>query len=229
MTRSETIGELVAALAKAQAEFAHIEKDREAKVQSKTGASFTYSYADLASCVDATRPALAKNGLAVLQPIRREGPDVVVTTLLAHSSGEWIAEEMAWPATGGDSRSIGSAVTYARRYGYLAIIGAVARDEDDDAAAAPAPARPQQRQPERRPEPVIAGPANPETLARIHRRLVEVGRTWAKALNHIGVDWPQGWEPPENEDEARRMDLLTEDQARRLLKDMTPRKERTTA
>jgi hypothetical protein len=161
MNKSESIGELVAALAQAQAEFKPIEKDKEAKVASKTGASFSYHYADLASCVDATRPALAKNGLAVIQPIRRTGGDVVVTSILAHASGEWISEEMSWPG-GADSRSIGSAATYARRYGYLAIVGAVARDEDDDAeAATQKPAAQPRQQPAPKPASAKLGPEPP--------------------------------------------------------------------
>lgn len=135
MNRSDQIGQLVTALAAAQAEFQPIEKDKHAKVKTRDGGSYGYSYADLATCVEATGPALHKHGLVVIQPVSNQDGKVIVTSLLAHSSGEWISEEMAWPG-GADPKALGSAVTYARRYGYLAIIGAVARDEDDDGQAA---------------------------------------------------------------------------------------------
>lgn len=148
MKHSEQINELVAALALAQAEFQAIGKDKRAEVRSDKG-SFSYAYADLASAIEATRPALTKHGLAVMQPTRQEGPTVIVTTLLAHKSGQWVSEEMSWPA-GNDTRARGSAVTYARRHGYLSSIGAAAQD-DDDAAAADSH-RPQGRQKPQRSE-----------------------------------------------------------------------------
>jgi hypothetical protein len=135
MQKSEQIGQLVAALAKAHAQFKTIGKDKTAKIQSAKGA-FSYTYADLATVIDATLPALSANGLAVVQPVRLAEGQIVVTTILAHSSGEWISEEMSWPVADTDNRSIGSGVTYARRHSYLAVIGAASTDEDDDAQSA---------------------------------------------------------------------------------------------
>lgn len=135
MNRSNEIGELAAALAKAQATFKAVGKDKTAKIQSAKG-SFSYAYADLATVIDCTRPALTANGLAVMQPVRREGDQAIVTTILAHSSGQWISEDMAWPVAASDNRSIGSGVTYARRHSYLAMVGGAATDEDDDAEQA---------------------------------------------------------------------------------------------
>ncbi len=135
MQKSESIAELAAALAKAQAQFKAVGKDKTAKIASAKG-SFSYAYADLATVIDATRPALTAQGLAVMQPVRREADQAIVTTLLTHSSGQWISEEMAWPVAASDNRSIGSGVTYARRHSYLAMVGGAATDEDDDAEQA---------------------------------------------------------------------------------------------
>lgn len=134
MERSEGIGDLAAALAKARAAFRAIGKDRTAKIVSPKG-TFSYSYADLASVVDATCEALAANGLAVLQPASLVEGRVVVTTILAHASGQSVSERMEWPVVATDNRSIGSGITYARRHSLLAILGAAASDEDDDAEA----------------------------------------------------------------------------------------------
>lgn len=135
MQTSPAIGNLVAALALARAKFRAITKDRNASIQSAKG-SFRYSYADLATVTEATVAALSDNGLAVLQPVRSEDGSVIVTTVLAHSSGEWISEEMRWPVASTDNRSIGSGITYARRHSMLAMVGAAATDEDDDAETA---------------------------------------------------------------------------------------------
>ena len=132
MQRSTEFGELAAALAKAQSQFKSVGKDKSAKIQSQKGA-FSYAYADLATVIEATRPALTANGLAVMQPVRREDGQAVVTTILAHASGQFISEDMAWPVADADNRSIGSGVTYARRHSYLAMVGGAATDEDDDA------------------------------------------------------------------------------------------------
>lgn len=136
MQRSEQIGQLAAALALAQAKFRSIGKDKTAKIVAKTGGSFSYTYADLATVVEATRLALSEQGLSVLQPVRMADGQIVVTSVLAHKSGEWLSEEMSWPVASADNRSIGSGITYARRHAYLALVGGAATDEDDDAEQA---------------------------------------------------------------------------------------------
>lgn len=136
MNTSPSIANLVAALSVAQSKFRPVTKDRNASIQSKTGGSFRYAYADLATGIGAIKEALSANGLAVVQPARLGDGSIVVTTLLAHSSGEWISEEMSWPVAASDNRSIGSGITYARRHSLLAMVGAAATDEDDDAESA---------------------------------------------------------------------------------------------
>ena len=64
MNKSETIGALAASLAKAQGEFTAIAKNRLVEITMKTGGKFKFKYADLDAIIEATRPALSKNGLA---------------------------------------------------------------------------------------------------------------------------------------------------------------------
>jgi hypothetical protein len=135
MNRSENIGQLAAALAAAQSKFRPVTKDRMASIQSQKG-SFKYQYADLATVVTAIKDALAANNLAIMQPVHMEPNVVMVTTMLAHGSGEWISEVMTWPVASTDNRSIGSGITYARRHSLLAMVGGAATDEDDDAEQA---------------------------------------------------------------------------------------------
>ena len=123
MKRSDSIAALAAALAKAQAKIKPAEKDSD-------NPFFKSKYADLASVQTACREHLAANGLCVIQLPRTVAEGVEVETMLAHASGEWIAETLTLPVNKKDCQGVGSAITYARRYGLASIVG-VAPDDDD--------------------------------------------------------------------------------------------------
>jgi hypothetical protein len=186
MRCSPTIAALTVALAKAQGQFPAIEKDKTAKIQTKTGAAYSYAYADLASVLAAVRKPLSENALAVMQPITVNGRTVSVTTIVAHASGEWIADALDMPiGDPTDARSLASAVTYARRYGLIALLGIAPADEDDDGAhAGPPPAKPSRRQ-----EPIPDSPARPVPTASV---ITEPQR---KKL--FGEASAHGWTPEE--------------------------------
>lgn len=133
---STEIGKLVEALSKAQVDFQPIKKSLTAKVKTKSGAEFEYKYADLDAVIDATRPHLSKNGLVIMQfPLSNvQARTLTMVTRLAHLSGEWVEGRISLPSTmrdAFDAQSIGSAMTYGRRYGWSAITG-VASEIDDD-------------------------------------------------------------------------------------------------
>lgn len=132
--------ELAAALARAQGEFQTIRKDREATIQTRTGGSYGYRFADLATVLEAVRPALAKHELAIVQLPRVRQDDgsafVGVETLLAHASGHSISTTLELAISDSTPQAIGSGLTYARRYSLLALLGIAAEDEDDDAQGA---------------------------------------------------------------------------------------------
>lgn len=136
-SHSDSIGELIGALAKAQLEFEAIKKETENPAYARGGKAM--KYADLSTIIEATQPALAKNGIAILQSPDVEISDqsMTLTGLMAHSSGQWIRCETTLPAVQRDRfdpQSCGSSITYARRYQYKSLIGAA--EEDDDANAA---------------------------------------------------------------------------------------------
>lgn len=131
-TTSDEIGQLTAALAAARDEFKPVVKDA-------TNPFFKAKYADLAGVIESTSPALSKNKLAVIQSPRMANGHVIVTTLLAHASGEWIKDELELPTTKYDAQGAGSAITYARRYAYQAIVGVAAEDDDGNAASEKSP------------------------------------------------------------------------------------------
>jgi hypothetical protein len=128
--QSEAINDLAAALAKAQAEMTHASKDaKNPHLKSK--------YADLSAVIDAARPHLAKNGLSVVQVTDPGELDtVVLMTQLSHASGQWVRGWYPVKPVKNDPQGFGSALTYARRYSYAAIVGVAASGEDDDGNAA---------------------------------------------------------------------------------------------
>ena len=90
----------------------------------------------MAEVIDACRAALAEHGLDVVQvaSTRRNGAFVRVRTILSHASGEYIMGVFDMPTGKPWPQEIGSALTYARRYAWSAMVG-VATDDDDGARA----------------------------------------------------------------------------------------------
>lgn len=127
VAHSPSIAALGKALAAAEIEFAAVAKNH-------VNPYFKSRYADLADLIEATRPALAKNGLTVIQLPRLAQGMAGVTTMLLHSSGEWLRQELLLPAgklDKLDAQTVGSAVTYARRYAYQSLLNIAAEDDDD--------------------------------------------------------------------------------------------------
>lgn len=139
MKKSESIKELATALSKAQSKFTNIFKSNTAKIITKSGASYSYAYADLAELLDMVREPLSANGLSILQFADTVDSKIMITTLLLHNSGEFIENELKLPVveTGNNAiQAIGSSITYGRRYELSSILG-IASDKDDDANAVP--------------------------------------------------------------------------------------------
>lgn len=154
---SAEIGALAAALAAAQAEFPAVAKDNFAKVETRDGKDRSYHYADLASCLAAVRGPLSRHKLAVMQPTCPDGRDVMLTTILAHESGQWIASDLPMVADWLRPQAMGSVITYARRYALCALLQIATDDDDGQAAEAHAGAR----RPERRADRPGPRPARP--------------------------------------------------------------------
>lgn len=131
MEKSETIGKLAEALAKAQGAIQGAIKDQ-------ANPYFKSKYADLSSVWDACRKPLSENGLAVVQTTCGYDPDsVTVETLLTHLSGEWIKSTLTMRPVKADPQGIGSCITYARRYSLAAMVGVAPEDDDGNAASTP--------------------------------------------------------------------------------------------
>jgi hypothetical protein len=155
---SESIACLAAALAKAQAELTNPEKSLVATIRPNgpEEAERSFRYAPLSSGLDIVRKALGQHEIATMQTtaIDQAAGIVNLTTVLAHSSGEWIASD--WPVCAiGETATphrMGAALTYARRYALFTLVGIAGEDDLDapdlkapmppvSAAAKPAPNR----------------------------------------------------------------------------------------
>lgn len=129
MEKSESIKNLAEALCKFQSNMEAITKDAE-------NPFFKSRYASLAAIIDDTREGLAKNGLSYVQFPVEDG----LTTVLMHNSGEWMSASFIMKPVDNKPQSVGSALSYARRYALSAILGLQVEDDDGNAASKPAPA-----------------------------------------------------------------------------------------
>ena len=117
---SDTIAQLAAAMAKAQSELVNPAKSLTAVIErANGGGTQSYKYAPLSSGLEYE--------LALIQTthVDRERSLVLLTTTIAHGSGEWISG--LWPvctmADLGHPKLMGAALTYARRYCLFTMVG----------------------------------------------------------------------------------------------------------
>lgn len=128
MNKSEEIKELVIGLIGFQAEMKPVIKD-------SNNPFFKSGYASLLAIWEQAKPILNKNGLAVVQAPEDSGGKFVIKTTILHKSGQWLSSEYPIVSVKNDPQSMGSAVSYAKRYALQACLGIVT-DDDDDAETA---------------------------------------------------------------------------------------------
>lgn len=139
MIKSESIKNIAGALVKLQSEIGKAKKD-------KNNPFFNSKYADLESIHEVCKESLKSNGLAITQTVDGFENNIIVNTILIHAeSGEWI--ESSIPVIFGqkkkdgsiqkDMQALGSAITYARRYGIAGILNIVQEDDDGNSASRP--------------------------------------------------------------------------------------------
>jgi hypothetical protein len=145
---SPSIAALAAALAKAQMELVNPEKSLTGSIESQSsgeGRVRQFRYAPLSSGLEIVRKTLGQHEIATVQTtaIDQTAGVVNLTTVLAHSSGEWIASD--WPvcpiAETVTPHRMGAALTYARRYALFTLVG-IAGEDDLDAPDLIGPSRP---------------------------------------------------------------------------------------
>ena len=133
---SESVAAIATALAKAQTELSNPEKAMVGTVyNNRSDSPQSFRYASLSSGLDIVRKALGGQQIAIAQTtdIDRASGTVNLTTLLLHTSGEWISSD--WPvcqlSETSAPRRMGAALTYARRYALFTMVGIAGEDDLD--------------------------------------------------------------------------------------------------
>src|SRR5216684_6639363 len=134
---SKSIGAIAAALARAQGELTNPEKSLTGTIRWPLPGEGekTFRYASLASGLDIVRKGLGRYEIATIQTtaIDKDAGLLRLTTVLAHSSGEWISSE--WPVCAiadlASAQRMGAALTYARRYALFTLVGIAGEDDLD--------------------------------------------------------------------------------------------------
>lgn len=201
-TLTDMAADLTEALAKVQAAIPAIPKSQTARVETRSGGSYTYTYANLAKITPLVLPLLGANGLAWVTRPTMTPAGFVLEYELRHTEGGTISGTYPLPdPTRVTPQEIGSAITYARRYTLCSVVG-VAPDDDDDDAAAAAKTRPTADKATRAPRearPRSAGTDAPATDAEPASRPSRPPQTEAqKAGARV-----HGMTPPELRDDAK--------------------------
>ena len=165
MDKSDQINELVAALVKFQGSVSPVTMNREAKIFYQRDGKWmdkSYRYADLGAIFEAIRKPLSDAGLAISQFPSVEQNEVVVQTILFHTSGQFLKESIRMRPVDTKIQSIGSTITYGKRYSLSAILG-ISTEEDDDGGAGNGEPDPLDQRPPADRRPATTGRPAPQT------------------------------------------------------------------
>lgn len=124
---SASLDALAPALAQAQAVMHGAAKDG-------TNPHFRSGYPTLTSMREAAVGPLTAHGLSVIQGVTAEGAQVAITTRLLHASGQFVESTLTMVAKDAGPQSIGSCITYGRRYALAAMVGIAPEDDDAEQA-----------------------------------------------------------------------------------------------
>jgi hypothetical protein len=196
---SPSIAELATALAKAQIELTNPEKSLIGTIEPDDGEGRArqFRYAPLSSGLEIVRKTLGQHEIATVQTtaIDQTSGIVNLTTVLAHSSGEWIASD--WPVCPiGETETphrMGAALTYARRYALFTLVG-IAGEDDLDAPGLISPSQPssgRDRRPSRGNERLdgkSAALSARTPVARPEKPAIDTGNAKARVLAAVRLD-----------------------------------------
>jgi hypothetical protein len=150
-------------------------------------------YADLATVLDTIRPVLAKHKMAVMQiPCTVDGSECLAT-MLVHESGEFIRATTRLNQIKNDPQGIGSAMTYARRYGLQSLL-AIAADDDDDGNSGYKPSQ-KTTQPAPKNEQPKPATLDDDAIKTLKLLLKQKGWVWAKAIEAINSKFTTAYTP----------------------------------
>jgi len=123
MIKSDSIDKIMPALMKAQKEFPPV-------IKSATNPFFKSKYADLNTVINAVTPTLEANGLTIIQIVSSEDGNPGLETYIFHESLQYIGGSACIDTPKKDGQSVGSYLSYLRRYSILANLGLATEDDD---------------------------------------------------------------------------------------------------
>jgi len=126
----ERKNEIASALSKFQGSVGAIEKNKNVNIKTKSGFSIKYNYADLADIMRTIRKPLSENGLSVSHSLQAKDNDRILVTTIFHISGQWLRSFLPIGPTA-DEKTLGSKITYFRRYSLSSLLGIVTDDDVD--------------------------------------------------------------------------------------------------
>jgi hypothetical protein len=188
MKTSDNVDKIFPAFVAFQAEMPPVPKD-------SINPHFRNKYASLGAITEATRPVLAKHGLAYTQGMAIVDGVQVMFTRIIHQSGQWMEDGgYALNPTKNDPQGMGSAVTYARRYTIGSTLGIITEDDDDgNRASEPAPLKKLPPVPKAEPAPLQEpdwfndlGELNDK--GKLAAKSIHEGFEWAKIEKHYLID-----------------------------------------
>jgi hypothetical protein len=130
------------AVARFQAECPSIKKGRTARIATKSGGSYSYTFASLDEIARAIRPILHRHGLSYTWDSTTDGKSLACTCILRHVEGGEDRATFSCPtdtrAEMSGAQATASALTYARRQSLVQVLGLTVTDDDTDGADAKA-------------------------------------------------------------------------------------------
>lgn len=205
MRTSDTTSNLHASLSAFAAQIENVPFSRQVEIPTSRGGTIKFQYAELSAILAHVRAPLASHGLSVVQdsytearpvedyldkdgvvtPIHYTAIDGCCVTRVCHASGEWLeTSTQRVPSSGSDARSVGGALSYARRYSLVAALGLAGEDDNDGEVATPAAALPPKAK--AKPATTPRGPATPAPAPTA--RPVETGPVpLSDQLWHLGI------------------------------------------
>jgi hypothetical protein len=171
---SAQVNELAAAMAKAQGMMKPAIKD-------SVNPHYKSRFTSITAVWESARLPMSSNGLSALQSVSTREKNIVVTTIILHSSGQWLEfEPLELPLGKYDAQGVGSACTYAKRYALCAALNIVTDDDDDGEKACEVPPK----------EPVKEAMIGPDEIKKLNECLEKVDNEYKeKFFRHIEQRW----------------------------------------
>lgn len=112
--------------------YAEAQSEVENATKNSTNPHYKSKYADLAECLNVSRPVFSSKGLSIIQSTEFDGNLVSVSTVIAHSSGGYISSTASCAIAKNDAQEVGKATTYLRRYSLASMVGIAQEDLDGE-------------------------------------------------------------------------------------------------